>query len=392
MTSKNTESLTYLHHQLPELAAEARERAEEFEAARRISSDYVAKLKEAGVYKVLVSREQGGLGGSIIDWFTMGTTLAEADASTGWTTSHGAVCSALIANIANQEFAQTFMADPNSSAAWSNLPRVEVEEAEGGMRITGRWGFETGCTSATYVGGMFQVPGQDSADPPHFRVALVPIDEATIDEVWDPVGLAATGSHDVVFDNVFVPSERLFDWPNSTATYSYPTAVVAEGPWTISTTAAITHLGLVRRTLDEVRSELGKKQDRSTGEPVLAKPIVLRTLEEAEGLYFACYAGMKAALTEVWKSAQSSRPLDQDLRLKAHLAGITAVRQGRGIVRSVYDIAGAGAISRKGVMQRLYRDASCLGHHISVSGDRLEMNGRLRAGIDPPVFRAWYIT
>jgi hypothetical protein len=66
------------------------------------------------VYRILVSREQGASGGGLLDWLDMATTLAEADASTGWTSGHGAVCSALVANIAEPPFVETVFADPTS--------------------------------------------------------------------------------------------------------------------------------------------------------------------------------------------------------------------------------------------------------------------------------------
>jgi len=57
-------SMEHLFQSLPESAAEARTRAVEFEDNRQISIDIVAKLKQAGAYRILVAREQGGLGGS----------------------------------------------------------------------------------------------------------------------------------------------------------------------------------------------------------------------------------------------------------------------------------------------------------------------------------------
>ena len=75
-------------------------------------------------------------------------------------------------------------------------------------------------------------------EAPHFVVALAPIEEAEIDKTWDPVGLAGTGSHDVVFNNVFVPWEHIFDWPDSTPNFGYPTAVFVPGGWSISICAA----------------------------------------------------------------------------------------------------------------------------------------------------------
>ena len=376
-------ALDQLQTAMPILADEARARAEEFEQLRKIPQDFVSKLQTAGVYRILVSEKQGGLGGDLIDWFDMATSLAEADASTGWTCAHGAVTNALVANIADQKFVDSFFSDPNANAAWSNLPRVEATEVDGGLCISGKWAFATGCTAATYVGGMLRFPKKSADEKDRLVVAFAPIEQATIDETWNPVGLAGTGSHDVVFDHVFVPWQRIFDWPDSTPTYGFPTAVFIPGTWFISICAGATHLGLARRAIDEARGDLGLKKDRFTNKPLLTKTAILVPLEEAEGLYFACRAGMENALKEVWESGLRGKPLDSALSLRIRLAAVTAVHQCAAIVRSVYDVSGASVLSRKGVLQRLYRDASCLTHHISVNRESFEITGRERLGFGP---------
>ena len=219
MDAQNIVALDHLKAALPGLAAQARERAGEIEAARQLPHDFVVQLNFAGVYRVHVSRDQAALGGDLLDWLHMATTLAEADASTGWASGHGAVCSALIANLA----------DPMASAAWSNLPRIEAEQTKGGLRISGRWGFGTGCTDVTYVGGMVPLPDPTNEGESRFFAALAPVSEARIDKTWGPVGLAGTGSHDIVFDDVFVPDERIFEWPNGTPVNAYPYAIFTPG-------------------------------------------------------------------------------------------------------------------------------------------------------------------
>lgn len=378
--------LSKLQAALPELSAEAQRRAEEFEKSRMIALDFTSKLKQAGTYRILVSEEQGGLGGSLTDWYDMVRTLAYADASTGWTAAHGAVTGALIANTAAPEFVEHFFANPDASAAWSNLPRIKTTEVDGGLQITGRWGFGTGCTAATYVGGMIPLEDKLSESGFRFVVALAPLEEATIDYTWDPVGLAGTGSHDIVFESVFVPWERIFDWPDSKANYDYPTAIFVPGTWFISICAAATHLGLARRAIDDARSELEGKLERSTQQPLLSKAEYLRPLEEAEGLHYACSAGLEKALSEVWGCGLGGKPLSQEQRLCVRLSAVTAVHQCEAIVRSVYDIAGASAIRKTSALQRLYRDASCLTHHVSANLNSFNLTGRTRAGIDPLSF------
>lgn len=127
------------------LAAEARDRALEFEGAKQLPDDFVAKLKAAGVYRILVDRSQGGLGGSTRDWLDMIIALAESDGSTGWACAHGAICSALLANVANQAFVAEAMADRDISIAWSNLPRAKKRGIRAWRHANlGRMGFCNG--------------------------------------------------------------------------------------------------------------------------------------------------------------------------------------------------------------------------------------------------------
>jgi hypothetical protein len=54
-------SLRDLWAALPELAAEARARATEFETRRSLAPDFAERLKRAGVFKILVPDDVHGL-------------------------------------------------------------------------------------------------------------------------------------------------------------------------------------------------------------------------------------------------------------------------------------------------------------------------------------------
>lgn len=313
--------------------------------------------------------------------------LAEADASTGWVSAHAGVCAGLIYASAEPRFRDEFFADPGACAAWSNLPRVQVREQADGIRITGSWGFESGCTTATYVGGMVLLSPPAEGAAPRMVAALAPVRDARIEETWDPVGLAGTASHDVHFDDVFVPWHRTFPWPAGIPVSGYPAAIFVPGTWFIAICAAATHLGLARRALDEARNELRGKVDRYTQRPLLEHPATQRSLEAAEGLWFACRAGMREAMAAMWESALRGEPASAEARVHVRVAAVTAVQKGSEIVRAAYDASGASAVRRAGVLQRLLREASCLTHHISANQLSYELTGRVRCGIDKLSFR-----
>ena len=380
-------SIDDLWSALPDLAAEAKARSLEFEEHRKLAPDFADKLKRVGLFKILVPADAGGLAGSLPQWLEIIMALAEADASTGWVTAHANLCAGLIYASAEPRFRDAFFSDPGACAAWSNLPRVKVKEQDDGIRITGSWGFESGCTAATFVGGMVSLSPFAEGGPPRMVAALAPVSEAKIEETWDPVGLAGTGSHEVHFDDVFVPWHRTFPWPAGIPVSAYPAAIFVPGTWFVSICAGATHLGLARRALDEARNELRGKTDRYTRKPLLEHPATQRNLEAAEGLWFACRAGMREALAAMWESALRGEPATADLRINARVAAVTAVQRGAEIVRAAYDASGASAVRRAGVLQRLMREASCLTHHISANQASYELTGRVRCGIDKLSFR-----
>ena len=375
-------SVEQLHALLPDLVAEARSRGPEFEAARQLAPEFANKLKRAGLARLLVPQQAGGLGCSLPDWLEVMMQLAEADASTGWVSAHGSICSGLIQASADRAFCAEFFADPLAYASWSNLPRVQVQEREDGLQISGSWAFESGCTLASHVGGLVLLPPLSAGAPPRMTVALVPVAQARIEKTWDPIGLGGTGSHDVHFDDVFVPRYRTFTWPAVAPVSNYPAAIFVPGTWFISNGAAATHLGLARRALDEARQELQGKLDRYTQQPLLKHPATQRSLEAAEGLWYACRAGLREALHSVWASALRGQALSAEQRVHVRVAAVTAVQQSASIVRVAYDTAGASAVRRSGVLERLLREASCLTHHVSVNLTSLELTGRVRSGVE----------
>ena len=71
---------------------------------------------------------------------------------------------------------------------------------EGGIRVTGRWGFATGSRRATWFGAhvpVFEPDGSQRMNPngrPHVRTVLFPKSKAEIIDNWQVIGLRGTGS------------------------------------------------------------------------------------------------------------------------------------------------------------------------------------------------------
>jgi 3-hydroxy-9,10-secoandrosta-1,3,5(10)-triene-9,17-dione monooxygenase len=77
---------------------------------------------------------------------------------------------------------------------------------DGGIRLSGRWSWATGVMHGNWiiVGAMC---GPDDAIYP--ALALLPIGDVAVEDVWHTDGMCATGSDDVVVTDTFVPGHRL---------------------------------------------------------------------------------------------------------------------------------------------------------------------------------------
>jgi 3-hydroxy-9,10-secoandrosta-1,3,5(10)-triene-9,17-dione monooxygenase len=94
---------------------------------------------------------------------------------------------------------------PYSHTAAPLAPTGTAKPANGGYRIDGRWEWATGVEHSHWV--MVHAVQRE----PEFTtwLALVPIDDVEIEDVWQTSGMRATGSNVVRLRDVFVPEHRV---------------------------------------------------------------------------------------------------------------------------------------------------------------------------------------
>ena len=84
--------------------------------------------------------------------------------------------------------------------------RSEPTKADGGFRLSGEWVFGSGVRQDGWFAIMAHVQEEDGSKTP--TMMILPSTDFRVKEAWDPPGLIGTGSHNVVVDDVFVPTYR----------------------------------------------------------------------------------------------------------------------------------------------------------------------------------------
>jgi 3-hydroxy-9,10-secoandrosta-1,3,5(10)-triene-9,17-dione monooxygenase len=188
---------------LPGFAA----RRSDAEARRDIPASSIAEMRSIGLLRSMQPRRWGGLELDPRLVMDIQNSIAEACPSTAWIYGVLSVQSFLLGRFPEQAQEDVWGADEDAVASSGFQPIGKVTVVEGGYRISGRWPFSSGSTHAKWVLVAGMVP---SGEDQKMTLFLVPRSDYEIIDVWQTIGMRATGSNDISIEDAFVPSHRTY--------------------------------------------------------------------------------------------------------------------------------------------------------------------------------------
>ena len=189
-----------------------RERSAATNKARRVPDETIRELKASGLFKLLQPVRYGGVEADVETFSRAVMQLARGCGSAGWVFSVLSIHQWMMGMYPDEAQNDVWGKNPDALVASAFRPSGKVTPEKGGLRLSGSWGFASGCENSEWiiVGAVTGMTGT----PPHpvVKLILVPMAEGKIDDNWHVFGLRGTGSKTVIFDNVFVPEHRLLDF------------------------------------------------------------------------------------------------------------------------------------------------------------------------------------
>lgn len=184
------------------------ERAAAAEQAGMVPPESVREIAEAGLFRVLQPKRWGGFELDPRVFYSVQMTLAEGCMSTAWIYGVIGVHNWQLPLFPEQAQQEVWGRDSGTLIASTYMPTGKAVKVDGGYRFSGRWGFSSGCDHAEWIflGGL--LPRRDGADGLEHATFLLSKSDFRIARNWDVLGLRATGSHDIVVEDVFVPEHR----------------------------------------------------------------------------------------------------------------------------------------------------------------------------------------
>ncbi|WP_441253389.1 acyl-CoA dehydrogenase family protein [Bradyrhizobium sp. 613_E4_N2_2] len=232
------------------------------------------------------------------------------------------------------------------SPARGGLPATIARRTETGWRLTGHKIYSTGSPILKW----YLVWARTDEAEPRVGQFLVPagLPGTRIVETWDHHGLRASGSHDVIFDDVVIPLDAEVDVRNP---QEWRAPDVAQATVHTVFVAAI-YDGIARAARDWFVQFLKQRVPASLGAP-------LATLPRAQEILGAIEArlAVNARLIETF-----ARDFDEGVALstgESNVIKLTVTNNAVAVVEDALSLTGNHGLSRTNPLERHYRDVLC---------------------------------
>jgi alkylation response protein AidB-like acyl-CoA dehydrogenase len=355
---------------VPELAA----RAAEHDRAGTFVQDGIDLVRDRGLLALLVPTELGGGGATFGEACAVLTTLAHGCPATSLTLSmHMHLVAAQVwrhhrelpAPVLPRVAAEGPVLVSTGAADWIDSSGV-ARKVEGGYRVSGRKTPASGAPAGAVV--VTSARWEDAPDGPQVVHMSIPFsaDGVSVEETWDAMGMRGTGSHTVVFDDVFVPDAAVplvrpaGEWHPVWATVLGCALPLIMATYVgVAEAAAARALELAARRAE--RPETAPAVGRMVGRLAAAQDALAAMIRANEDLRFdATLEAAAAALTRKGNVAEAAIET----------------------VRLALEVGGGQAFAVGGI-ERLLRDVHAATYHPLPPAAQQRFSGRVALGLDP---------
>jgi alkylation response protein AidB-like acyl-CoA dehydrogenase len=364
-----------------------REHALRTEQERRVTSEVVAALTDAGIYRMNVPRRYGGYQTRLR---TQVDTVAEIAAACGSAAFMGLIqagCS-YIAALFPDEAQDEIFTSPDVRVGGTLIPDATAVATDGGYVVNGTSAFATGCQDADWH--LLTVRVESGAGPPEVLWTAVPMADLEVLDDWHVSGLAGSGSNSVVAHDIVVPAHRVLPigpllggaFPSKTNAadpfYRMPVLLLFCA-WT-----APNALGLARAALAEFTERIHRRGITYTFHERQHEAAVTHLQAAEAAMKISCAELLTGEfVARIESGADSGDPYTPEERARIRAQSGYVTRLCKEAVDLIGSASGASSLHREVPIQRAVRDLHALSLHSFVNpATNLELYGRVLSGLD----------
>lgn len=348
-----------------ELAKDFGLRAAEHDKERTSPIENYQKLFEAGLFGLTIPKKYGGLGSGFFGYTIAIEELAQGCAATAMSWNmHAAGAAAIMENPdipedKKQEIADLVIkegklicqsvSEPTSSSliGQSYTPSLIARKVEGGYILNGKKAFASMFEAADYC-YIFAHPEGDPNSQSSIGFFISTKSEGiTVHDVWDTLGMRATRSNNVEYNNVFIPESQVLHKTDA----FLQSFIFQNAAWAFGTFASM-YYGIGRGIANWVKETLMTRKPKGYAQPMGYHPAMRLRAGEI-------FSEMEAARLMVYYAAwthdtKGPGPETYAACLRAKYIMMQAVSA---TVRSASIACGAHGLVKGLPFERMVRDA-----------------------------------
>ncbi len=339
-------------------------------------------IRNEGLHKLTVPQEYGGVGINIEQLVAVQQEIAKGDASTAlvlgmhlsligrqaesrdWPESFFEfICREVVEKgaIINSAATEPQMGSPSRGG----LPQTRAEKKNDGWVLNGRKSFVTGAPILDYFIVLAAVDDRRAT-------FLVPRDSdgLSIEETWNTLGMRASGSHDLILEDVFVPDKFLIIPKESQAPAN------SGRVWSALTLSAI-YLGIAKAAQRFIVDFCKNRTPSALGKPIAELEHVQQGLGEIAA---------DIRIAEIMLETTAKR-WNQNIEIRDKISGDAALTKytctncAIKVTDKAMRLAGGNALSKKLPLERYFRDARAGLYNPPADHETLRMLGMESLGL-----------
>lgn len=360
------------------------QRAAEAEDLRRLPDATIADFRAEGMGRLLLPARYGGEQAPFSAILEPVRRMAHGCASSAWTLGFYILHNWMLALFDERAQDEVFTDGPVLCPA-PLAPTGRGLPVEGGVRLSGRWSWATGIMVADWV-MVGALCGPDEEMYP--ALALLPAGQVRVEDVWHTAGMRATGSNDVVVDDVMVPEQRLVKVADiyagtapgaalhGAATYRWPMVPA------LALVASMPALGAAEHVADVFAARLGERVLAYSGVAQKQQPAAQIRLGDARVRLRALDGLLRETVATLESMVADGARIPRAVRARARVAAAHIVHESRSVIADLLESSGASAQFLDSPLQRAKRDVDVISGHVVFDYDvSRELAGALEIGV-----------
>lgn len=355
------------------------------------------ELKDNNLLGIMIPKERGGMGADFLTYTRALEQIAKGDASTGLTFNMHNIAVGSLAelnvadiggsrgkkmnnfidwvydqSITHKKLFASASSEPGIGAHLSKMKTV-YDKTEEGFVINGvkNWVSMAGYADYYVVAAKY---AKSDTEVPAISYLVVEKENpnARVEFTWDVLGMRATSTNPVYFEDCFVPKESLFLGNEGMALYK----VAREPHWLVGGYVGV-YLGICSAAFEFLVNYLKNRNIPGTQTPLADDSRIQHKVGEL-------YVKLEAARNTVHKAAKlvTDQPGTVEANTAIHQAKFLVSELGPELTSDAIRLCGGSTIAKFMPLERYYREARCGGLMPATSDECLLYLGKAAFGTD----------